>query len=144
MFVIKLTVDQVPSSVKATAPAFQFRLADGSLSVKIAIWKNHENKLSVDGTKWLNEAVVISSLKVTGGGTEDNTELSTTNGSRLWAAPKALAEALLSRAVKREEIISMSKSYEGGAPPDYSVIEGQPLHLSTLSSMLVPNVWVSV
>lgn len=91
--------------------------------------------------KWLNQPVVISSLKVTGSENADSTELTTTNASRVWNAPESLKESLNARAADSGEVISLSKAYEGGGSVDYSLIDGTPFQLSTLSSMLVPNVW---
>ena len=87
----------------------------------------------------MNEAIVASSLKVTGREADDHTELTTTNGSRIWAASGDLTETLKARAVSSEHITSISKPYESGAV-DYTSIDGEPIHLSTLASMVMPNV----
>ena len=115
------------------------RLADNTLSVKIAVWKNHENNFGMSDKRWLNEAIVVSSLKVTGRGGDDHTELTTTNGSRIWAASGDLTETLKARAVSAEQNTSISKPYDSTAV-DYSSIDGEPIHLSTLACMVMPNV----
>ena len=89
--------------------------------------------------RWLNEAIVVSSLKVTGRAGDEHTELTTTNGSRIWAASGSLAETLKARAVSAEQNTSISKPYDSTAV-DYSSIDGEPIHLSTLASMVMPNV----
>ena len=119
------------------------RLADNTLSVKIAVWKNHESNFGISDKRWVNEAIVASSLKVTGRGGDDHTELTTTNGSRIWAASGDLTETLKGRAVSAENITSMSKPYESGGT-DYTSIDGESIHLSTLASLLMPNVATSV
>ena len=115
------------------------RLADNTLSVKIAVWKNHESNVGMSDKRWLNEVIVVSSLKVTGRGGDGHTELSTTNGSRIWAASGELKETLNARAVAAEQITSISKPHESTAV-DYSSIDGEPIHLSTLACMVMPNV----
>ena len=115
------------------------RLADNALSVKIAVWKNHESNFGMSDKRWLNEALVVSSLKVTGRAGDEHTELTTTNGSRIWAASGSLAETLKARAVSAEQNTSISKPYDSTAV-DYSSIDGEPIHLSTLASTVMPNV----
>ena len=115
------------------------RLADNTHSVKIAVWKNHESNFGISDKRWMNEAIVASSLKVTGREADDHTELTTTNGSRIWAASGDLTETLKGRAVSSEHITSISKPYESGGV-DYTRIDGEPMHLSTLASMVMPNV----
>ena len=112
--------------------------------MKIAVWKNHEGNLDVADKKWVNHAIVLTSLKVGGAGSEDNTELTTTMASRIWAAPPELKDALNARASSADQITSISKAYEGGTPVDYSAIDGESVHLSTLASLLVPNVSASL
>ena len=94
--------------------------------------------MDVSDKKWIDKAVFISALKVSGVVTEDNTELSTTHATRISEPPDALKRELLSRVHAKNEMASLSKTYEGGHI-DYTQIEGTPHHLSTLASMLVPN-----
>ena len=115
------------------------RLADKALSVKIAVWKNHESNFDMSDQKWLNQAIVVTSLKVGGRGSDEHTELSTTNASRIWAASEELKETLNARALSREQTTSISKPYEI-TTVNYSSIDGVPVHLSTLASMVMPNV----
>ena len=120
-------------------PAWHVRLADSALSVKIGVWKNHESNLGVTDKKWVNQAIVVSSLKVSGGGGDDHTELATTHSSRIWAASSDHKETLKGRAVSAEQITSISKTYESTGM-DYRSIDGEPMHLSTLACMVMPNV----
>ena len=115
------------------------KLADEAFSVKIAVWKNHESNVGMSDKSWVNKPIVLSSLKVTGRDGDQHTELSTTNSSRTWAASGELKESLEARKLAPEEITSISKPYEGTAV-DYSTIDGEPIHLSTLASMVMPNV----
>ena len=115
------------------------RLADKALSVKIAVWKNHESNFDISDKKRLNEAIVVTSLKVGGRGSDEHTELSTTNASRIWAASEELKETLNARALSPEQITSISKPHES-TTVDYSSIDGVPIHLSTLACMVMPNV----
>ena len=112
--------------------------------MKIAVWKNHEGNLDVADKKWVNHAIVLTSLKVGGAGSEDNTELTTTMASRIWAAPPELKDTLNARASSPDQITSISKAYEGGTPVDYSAIDAEPIHLSTLACMLMPSVSASL
>ena len=89
--------------------------------------------------KWLNQVIVVTSLKVRGRGSDEHTELSTTNASRIWAASEELKETLNARALALEQITSISKPHES-TPVDYSSTDGEPIHLSTLAPMLMPNV----
>ena len=89
--------------------------------------------------KWLNEAIVVTSLKVTGRGGDDHTELTTTNSSRIWPATGQLKETLKARAVSAEQLTSISKPYES-TTVDYNTIDGEPIHLSTLACLVMPNV----
>ena len=115
------------------------RLADNALSVKIAVWKNHESNIGTSDKNLVNQAIVVSSLKVTGRKDDQHTELTTTNASRIWPASGPLAETLKARALSAEEVTSISKPYEG-TTVDYSSIDGVPIHLSTLASLVMPNV----
>ena len=115
------------------------RLADNALSIKIAVWKNHETKFGISDKSWINEAVVVTSLKVTSREGDEHTELTTTQSSRIWAACGELKETLKGRALSAEQTTSMSKAYEGTAV-NYSLIDGEPIHASTLGCMLMPNV----
>ena len=119
------------------------RLADHAHSVKITVWKNHESNFYVANNTWMNEAIVASSLKVTGKDDSGHTEVVTTNGSRIWTPTDELTETLKARALASEHVQSLSKPFEGGAP-DYNTIDGEPIHLSTLASMVMPNVTSSV
>ena len=101
--------------------------------------ENHESNFGISDKRWMNEAIVASSLKVTGREADDHTELTTTNGSRIWTASGDLTETLKARAVSAEQITSISKPYESTAV-DYSSIDGEPIHLSTLACMVMPNV----
>ena len=115
------------------------RLADKALSVKIAAWKKNESNFDMSDKKWLNEAIVVTSWKVGGSGSDDHTELSTTNASRIWAASEELKETLNARALSPEQITSISKPHES-TTVDYNSIDGVPIHLSTLGCMVMPNV----
>ena len=117
------------------------RLADNAFSVKIAVWKNHENTFG--GNQYINQAVVVSCLKVGGRGGDDNTELSTTNASQVWKVHTELEETLKARIGAVEKLTSLSAQYDG-TTVDYASIDGEPMHLSTLASMLMPNVFASV
>ena len=133
----------MPASPKATAPAWHLRLADKAHSVKIAVWKNHESNLDLADKKWMNQAIVLTSLKVGGEGSDDNTELTTTMASRIWAASEQLQIDVLARAVSPDQLTSISKAHEG-TTVDYSAIDGEPIHLSSLAWMLMPKVSASL
>ena len=133
----------MPTTTKAAAPAWHLRLADKALSVKIAVWKNHESNLDLADKKWMNQPIVFTSLKVGGAGSDDNTELTTTTASRIWAASPDLKETLNARAMSPDQITSISKAHEG-TTVDYSAIDGEPIHLSTLACMLMPSVSASL
>ena len=115
------------------------KLADQAHSVRIAVWKNHETNVALSDKSWKNEPIVLSCLKVTGRDGDMHTELSTTNSSRIWSATGQLKETLEARKLAPEQITSISKPFEGTAV-DYSVIDGEPIHLSTLACMVMPNV----
>ena len=117
------------------------RLADNAFSVKIAVWKNHEKTFS--GNQYINQAVVVSCLKVSGRGGDDNTELATTNASQVWKPPPELEETLKARIGAVEKLTSLSVQYDGTAV-DYASIDGEPIHMSTLASLVMPGVFASV
>ena len=123
-----------PTSQKATAPAFTMVLGDEKNSVRVAIWKDHAASVNKDSaTK--GAAVILTNLRVTRG-KDNSTEIGSSRRSKLQTAPEVMASELLERTTQLAELVSISGHYGG---QDYAAAEATPIHLSALTSFIVPN-----
>ena len=124
------------TSQKATAPAFTMVLGDENSSVRVAIWKDHATSVNKDSaTK--GTAVVLTNLRVSRGKDgRASTEIGSSRRSQLQSAPEVIAGELLQRTSQLAELVSISGHYGG---QDYAAAEATPIHLSELTSLIVPN-----
>ena len=133
--IVAILVDAVaPATQKATAPAFNIVLGDEQHSVRVAIWKDHAATVDKDSSA-KGSAVVLTNLRVTRG-KDNSTEIGSSRRSQLQTAPKVMADQLLERTKQPAELVSISGHYSG---QDYSAAEATPIHLSALTSLIVPN-----
>ena len=85
---------QVPTTAKATAPAFNLVLADEDQSVRVALWQN--DAVDIDPTPHIGTAIVFTSLRVSQG-KDSSTDLGTSRRTQLLEAPQAMADQLNGR-----------------------------------------------
>ena len=123
-----------PISQKVTAPAFTIVLGDEQHSVRVAIWKDHAASVDKDSSS-KGTAVTLTNLRVTRG-KDNSTEIGSSRRSKLQTTPEVMAGELLERTSQPAELVSISGHYGG---QDYAAAEATPIHLSALTSFIVPN-----
>ena len=128
---------QQPATTKITAPSYNLVLGDGTKSVRVAVWKDHANKIGVNRleAEQKNKAIILTSLKVTKG-KDDTTELSSSRRTEVLQPSPAQAATLQMRTRPQSELASMSRT---PGHTDYSKVKATAIHLQALMSLIVPQ-----